>query len=147
MCFGSVGISQGNEYTPASRTLIVDYMREHLSHPTLSLQVESRSPFYGVKLTGIKPGEPNTLFQSVDDVSALVMGLEPDGKGVPILIKHYARMNAKLLSFGVWKNHSNAVVSFMVVDLTTADPKFLKRYMGEEGYAKFMDHHGLKSDP
>ncbi len=142
MFFGSVGISQGNEYTPASRTLIVDYMREHLSHPTLSLQVESRSPFYGVKIVGVKPGEANQLLQSVDDVSALVTGLEPDGKGVPILIKHYARMNAKLVSFGVWKNHSNAVVSFMVVDLTTADPKFLKRYMGEEGYLKFMAYHG-----
>jgi putative hemolysin len=142
-CFGSVGISQGNEYTPASRTLIVDYMKEHLSHPTLSLQVESRSPFYGVKLLGMKPGEANQLLQSVDDVSALVMGLEPDGKGVPILIKHYARMNAKLLSFGVWTDHSNAVVSFMMADLTTADPKFLRRYMGDEGYRSFMAHHGL----
>ncbi|MBL9116111.1 MAG: lysophospholipid acyltransferase family protein [Verrucomicrobiaceae bacterium] len=144
MCFGSVGISQGDEYTPASRTLIVDYMKEHLSHPTLSLQVESRSPFYGVKLNGVKPGEANRMLQSVDDVSVLVTGLEPDGKGVPILIKHYARMNAKLLSFGVWTNHSNAVVSFMVADLTTADPKFLKRYMGEEGYKTFMAHHGHK---
>lgn len=142
-CFGSVGISQGNEYTPASRTLIVDYMKEHLSHPTLSLQVESRSPFYGVKLVGMKPGEANRLLQSVDDVSALVMGLEPDGKGVPVLIKHYARMNAKLLSFGVWRDHSNAVVSFMMADLTTADPKFLRRYMGEAGYHSFMTHHGL----
>ena len=146
MCFGSVGISQGNEYTPASRTLIVDYMKEHLSHPTLSLQVESRSPFYGVKLAGMKPGEANQLLQSVDDVSALVTGLEPDGKGVPILIKHYARMNAKLLSFGVWKNHSNAVVSFMMADLTTADPKFLKRYMGDEGYKSFMAFHSDKTD-
>lgn len=142
-CFGSVGISQGNEYTPASRTLIVDYMKEHLSHPTLSLQVESRSPFYGVKLVGMKPGEANRLLQSVDDVSALVMGLEPDGKGVPILIKHYARMNAKLLSFGVWTDHSNAVVSFMMADLTTADPKFLRRYMGDAGYHSFMACHGL----
>lgn len=144
-CFGSVGISQGNEYTPASRTLIVDYMKEHLNHPTLSLQVESRSPFYGVRLAGMKPGEATRLLQSVDDVSALVMSLEPDGKGVPILIKHYARMNAKLISFGVWKDHSNAVVSFMMADLTTADPKFLRRYMGDAGYAKFMAHHGLKS--
>jgi hypothetical protein len=119
----------------------VDYIREHLSHPALSLQVESRSPFFGVKLNGVKQGEPNTLLSSVDDVSALVTGIEPDGKGVPMLIKHYARMNAKLLSFGVWTNHSNAVVSFMMVDLTTADPKFLKRYMGEEGYANFMACH------
>ena len=146
-CFGSVGISQGDEYTPASRTLMVDYIREHLSHPALSLQVESRSPFFGIKLNGVKQGEANELFSSVDDVSALVTGIEPDGKGVPMLIKHYARLNAKLLSFGVWTNHSNAVVSFMMVDLTTADPKFLKRYMGEEGYANFMAYHNASPPP
>ena len=139
--FGSVGISQGNEYTPASRTLMVNYMREHLSHPSFSVQVEPRSRFTGVKLSGLKREEISGLVQSVEDVSTLVTGLEHDGKGVPILIKHYTRMNAKLISFGVWKNHSNAVVSFLITDLTTSDPKFLKRYMGEEGYARFMAFH------
>ena len=146
MVFGSVGISQGNEYTAASRTLIVNYMREHLSHPTLSFQVESRSPFEGIKLSGMKPEEISSLVQSVEDVSTLVTGIEQDGKGVPILIKHYIRMNAKLISFGVWKNHSNAVVSFMFSDLTTSDPKFIKRYMGAEAYQRFMEYHGA-SEP
>jgi hypothetical protein len=149
MMFGSVGISQGNEYTEASRTLIVNFMREHLSHPTLSVQVQSRSPFEGIKLSGMKPEEIGSLVQSVEDVSTLVTGIEQDGKGVPILIKHYIRMNAKLISFGVWKNHSNAVVSFIVTDLTTSDPKFLKRYMGVEAYERFMAFHGAtepKSD-
>lgn len=144
MVFGTVGVSQGNEYTPASRTLIVNYMREHHSHPSLSVQVESRSPFTGVKLSGLKPEEVSSLLQSVEDVSTLVTGLEQDGKGVPVLIRHYTRMNAKLLSFGVWKNHSNAVVSFLISDLTTSDPKFLKRYMGDEGYARFMAFHNAE---
>ncbi len=141
--FGSVGISQGNEYTPASRTLMVNYMREHHSHPSLCVQVEPISPFTGVKFSGLKREEISGLVQSVEDVSTLVTGLEQDGKGVPILIKHYTRMNAKLISFGVWKNHSNAVVSFLVSDLTTSDPKFLRRYMGEEGYKGFMAYHGM----
>ena len=144
MVFGAVGISQGNEYTPASRTLIVNYMREHLSHPSLSVQVEPRSPFTGIKLSGLKKEEVSGLLQSVEDVSTLVTGLEQDGKGVPILIKHYTKMNAKLLSFGVWKGHSNAVVSFLITDLTTSDPKFLRRYMGDEAYARFMAYHGAE---
>lgn len=143
MTFGSVGISQGNEYTPASRTLIVNFMREQFSHPTLSLQVESRSPFEGIKLSGLKSEEISSLVQNVEDVSTLVTSLEEDGKGVPILIKQYLRMNAKLISFGVWKNHSNAVVSFIVTDVTTSDPKFIRRYMGAENYARFMAFHGL----
>jgi putative hemolysin len=143
--FGSVGISQGDEYSPASRTLIVNYMKEHLSHPTLSVHVESRSPFEGIKLSGIKKEELSDLVQRVEDVSTLVTGLEEDGKGIPVLIKHYIRMNAKLLSFGILKDHSNAVVSFIVVDVATADPKSMKRFMGgDEPYQKFLAHHGLQ---
>ncbi len=145
--FGSVGVSQGEEYAAASRTLIVNFMREQFNLPALSVQVESRSPFEGVRLRGLTPDEISGLVHDVEDVSTLVTGLEHDGKGVPILIKHYVRMNAKLLDFGVWKNHSNAVVGFMLADLTTADPKFLRRYMGDEGYRRFREFHGMKDEP
>lgn len=138
-------MSQGDEYCPASRTLIVNYMRNRLSHPQFALQVEARSPFKGIKLCGTDEQEISTRLQSIEDVHALVASLESDGKGVPILIKHYVRMNARLLSFGVWTNHSNAVVSFMLADLTTADTKFLRRYMGEDGYRNFIAFHGLHS--
>ncbi|MBX7212179.1 MAG: hypothetical protein K1X78_27980, partial [Verrucomicrobiaceae bacterium] len=83
--------------------------------------------------------------QDVEDVSTLVTSLEPDGKGVPVLIKHYVRMNAKLLDFGVWKNHSDAVVGFMIADVTTADPKMIRRYMGDDAYTKFRAYHGLEA--
>ena len=143
--FGSVGVSQGGEYADASRTLIIDLLRSQFSDPKLSVHVDSHSPFEGVRLNGVTPEEMGDLVQDVEDVSTLVTSLEPDGKGVPVLIKHYVRMNARLLNFGVWKNHSNAVVAFMISDLTTADPKLLRRYMGDEGYARFRAYHGLDS--
>jgi putative hemolysin len=142
-CFGSVGISQGEEYTPASRTLIVNYMRDKFSHPVFTEHVESKSPFQGIKLSGFDRDEPKDLLSHVDDVSLLVTGLEPDGKGVPVLIKHYLRLHAKLLSFGVWKNHSNAVVSFIVVDVPHAEPKLIKRMMGDY-YESYVRHHGVE---
>lgn len=143
--FGSVGVSQGDEYAAASRTLIIDLLRSRFGDPRFSVQVESQNPFEGVRLNGITPDEIGDLVQDVEDVSTLVTSLEPDGKGVPVLIKHYVRMNAKLLDFGVWKNHSDAVVGFMIADITTADPKLIRRYMGDEGYARFRAFHGLDS--
>lgn len=143
--FGSVGVSQGDEYSAASRTLIIDLLRSRFGDPRFSVQVESQNPFEGVRLNGITPDEIGDLVQDVEDVSTLVTSLEPDGKGVPVLIKHYVRMNAKLLDFGVWKNHSDAVVGFMIADITTADPKLIRRYMGDEGYARFRAYHGLDS--
>lgn len=144
--FGSVGVSQGDEYCAASRSLIVDYMRREHGQPELALELHSRSPFSGMSFGRLVKDDISALVKDVDDVSALVSGLERDGKGVPILIKHYIRMNAKLIDFGVWKSHSNAVVAFLMADLVTADAKFLRRYMGEEGYRGFMRFHGLKTD-
>ncbi len=146
MIFGSVGVSQGDEYCAASRSLIVDYMRREHGQPELALELHSRSPFAGVSFGRMVKDDISALVKDVDDVSALVSGLERDGKGVPILIKHYIRMNAKLIDFGVWKAHSNAVVAFLMADLVTADPKFLRRYMGEEGYRGFMAFHGVQVD-
>lgn len=143
--FGSVGVSQGGEYSAASRTLIIDLLRSQFSDEKLSVEVQSQSPFQGVRLNGITPEEIGDLVQDVEDVSTLVTSLEPDGKGVPVLLKHYFRMNAKLLDFGVWKNHSNAVVAFIICDMATAEPKMIRRYMGEEGYARFRAYHGLDS--
>ncbi len=143
--FGSVGVSQGDEYCAASRTLIVDYMRREHGQPELALELHSRTPFSGVSFGRLVKEDVSRLVKDVDDVSALVSGLERDGKGVPILIKHYIRMNAKLIDFGVWKSHSNAVVAFLMADLVTADPKFLRRYMGDEGYRGFMSFHGLNA--
>jgi hypothetical protein len=34
-------------------------------------------------------------------------------------------------------------VSFIVVDLTESEPKFVRRYMGAESYTRFMAYHGL----
>ena len=125
--------------------MIIDLLRSQFSDAKLSVEVESQVPFEGVRLNGITPDEIGDLVQDVEDVSTLVTSLEPDGKGVPVLIKHYVRMNAKLLNFGVWKNHSDAVVAFMMADITTAEPKLIRRYMGDEGYAKFRAYHGLDS--
>ncbi len=141
--FGSVGVSQGDEYSPASRTLIIDYLRNQHSEPSLAVQIESHSPFTGIQFRGISKEEISSNVTSVEDVSALITGLEEDGKGMPILIRHYTRMNGKMLEFGVWKNHSNAVVGFLVTDVTTADPKLIRRYMGDELFAAFRRYHGL----
>ena len=144
MIFGAVGVSQGDEYCAASRTLIVDYMRREHGRPELGLEIQPKSPFSGMAFGVWENKDISSLVKDVDDVSALVSGLESDGKGVPILIKHYIRMNAKLIDFGVWKSHSNAVVAFLLADLATADAKFLRRYMGEEGYQHFMAFHNLE---
>jgi putative hemolysin len=139
--FGSVGISQGDEFTPASRTLIVEFMRKHFSDAKMSLEIEPVAPFRSAEIFDLKEKDISGLLREIDDVSTLISEIEQDGKGVPVLIRQYIRMNAKLLSFGVWEEHSKAVVSFIMADLVGCDERILKRFMGKEGYEAFMAYH------
>ncbi|MFZ4763517.1 MAG: lysophospholipid acyltransferase family protein [Roseimicrobium sp.] len=146
MMFGSVGISQGDEYAPASRAVIVEFLRSQHSSP-LSAHVAPRFAYEGMSFEGLRPDEVRTLAASAEETNTVLSTIESDGKGVPILLKHYLRMNAKMLSFGIWRNHGNALVSFILADLTTSDAKLLRRYMGDDGYEAFMAWHHATPPP
>lgn len=145
--FGSVGLTHGSTFAPASRTLIVDFMRQQHGDESLAVHIEPVVPFEGVRLHGITPDEVSSLVHDVEDVSTLVSGLENDGRSVPVLFKQYTRMNAKLVDFGVWTNHGNSIIGFMIADLATAEPKLLRRYMGDDAYRRFREFHGMKDEP
>jgi hypothetical protein len=67
----------------------------------------------------------------------LVSEIEPDGKGVPVLLRHHLRLNATLLGFNRDPEFGNCIDGLIMVDLGTSDPKLLKRFMGEDGYRRF----------
>jgi hypothetical protein len=62
-------------------------------------------------------------------------------EGVPILIKHYLKLDGKFIAFNVDKHFSNVVDGLVFVDLTTTDTKILKRFMGQKGLEAFLAHH------
>ena len=68
----------------------------------------------------------------------MVNSLEADGKGVPVLLRQYVRLNAVLLTFNVDRKFKNALDGLVVVDLAASDPGLLRRYMGEEGLETFL---------
>ena len=74
-----------------------------------------------------------SLVKDVDDISTLVSEIEDDGRGMPVLLKHYLRLNARLLSFNVDETFGSCIDGLIVVDLRTTEPKILKRFMGEAG--------------
>jgi hypothetical protein len=47
--------------------------------------------------------------QIFEDVSFLICANEKDGKGVPVLLKHYLQLNGQLLSFSIAEAFSGVV--------------------------------------
>lgn len=64
-------------------------------------------------------------------VTALLKGIEPDGKDVPILLKHYSKLGAVFHCLGIDKSFNDTPGLLLSVDLPNAPEKLLKLYMGE----------------
>lgn len=66
-----------------------------------------------------------------EHVTALLKGIEPDGKDVPILLKHYNKLGAVFHCLGIDKNFNDTPGLLLSVDLPNAPEKLLKLYLGD----------------
>jgi putative hemolysin len=138
--FGPVSISAA--YAPASRELIVDFVRlgDHM-HP-LSGHVRPRHPFSRRSGASVDSGLPVARFlDDIQEVSGLVADIESDQKGVPVLLKQYLKLGGKMLGFNVDPKFRGVLDGLILVDLVETDPKTLSRYLGAEEAAIFLAHH------
>jgi len=142
MLFGAVSIS--NDYEPASRQLIVDYLKANNIEVNLARHVRPRRPFRSRKMAELDSAEFAAL-NDIEDVSRLVKQIERDSKGVPILLKQYLKLGGRLLAFSADAQFNDALDGLIMVDLRRSDPRVLARYMGDDGAAAFLAYHGKQA--
>ena len=128
--FGAVSIS--DDYSFISQNLIVRYLRRTKVDQTWGERVRALLPFQD------KPEELSQSFQSIEEVSACIASNEPDGKGIPVLLRQYFKMNATLLDFAFDPSFMNCLDAMVLVDLRQAPARLLKKYMGPDGYERFI---------
>ena len=136
--FGPVSIS--NDYQSFSRELLVRFIRAHHLAGELSDLAPPRNPFAFApdRWRGIDFGR---LLPNDEEADALVSDLEPDGKGMPVLLRQYLKLGARFLSFNVDQGFGSAIDALMFVDLTRTDRRVLDRYMGRQEAAQFRAYH------
>ncbi len=135
--FGPVSISNG--YSRAARELMVQFFRQQMQAG--NAVVRARKPFraraLGARfLLGLAQG-----IEGVQELSDFVADLEPDGKGVPVLLRHYLGLGAEILEFNVDPAFANALDALIVVDLMKSNPAVLEKYMGTEVRDRYLAHH------
>jgi len=136
---GAVSVS--NSYSPASRELIARFFERQPQSPEWQGAVKARRPLRGNLVHKWEMDSLATLLPGVDDLSEPISDLEPDGKGVPILVRQYAKLGGRLLAFSVDPRFGNTLDGFVVIDLTCTDPAVLARYMGKDQAAAFFAWH------
>jgi putative hemolysin len=133
--FGAVSISA--RYADVTRDLLMRFLEQnHLDRDAAALVQPTHAP--------VRPHPPEAAglgTLSVDAANRLVTQGEADGKGMPVLLRQYLKLNARLLGFNVDAGFGDALDALMMVELTTVDQAILKRYFGAKETAEYLARH------
>ncbi len=135
---GAVSVS--NQYTRASRELIARFFEKSALLADQGA-VRARRPLRGNFVEKWEMQALCSLLPDVEDLSAPISDLEPDGKGIPILVKQYVKLGGRLLAFSVDPQFGNTLDGFVMVDLRQTPFETLGRYMGKDGARSFFAWH------
>jgi putative hemolysin len=139
--FGAVSIS--NDYNQASREMIYRFFESRMQEDDLAGLIEPRHKFRPALLRQWDCRAMCRALRDLDELSQPITDVELDGKGLPILLRQYAKIGGKLLGFNVDRKFSNVLDGLVVVDLRQTDQTVLERYMGKESAMKFRSIHRL----
>jgi len=139
--FGAVSIS--NEYSSLSREMIVRYFEQREDGREFADFIQPRRPFRAPIMRRWDCGALCSLLRDLDELTEPISDVEEDSKGLPILLKQYAKVGGRLVGFNLDRKFSDVVDGLVIVDLRQTDPPVLERYMGKAGYAGFRRFHKL----
>ena len=73
--------------------------------------------------------------RDIDALDREVSAQESDGRGLPVLLRQYIKLGARVLSLNVDPDFADVVDALIVVDLDQAEPRRIRRFMGEQEHA------------
>jgi putative hemolysin len=136
--FGPVSIS--NDYSRLSRELMTSGLTHNFQIKELAHLVTPRVPvsIKPVRISGISKTQKDLLLRDIDQLSDLVADLEPDNKGIPVLLRHYLNLGGKLLAFNLDPDFKDVIDGLLLVDMVEANQRQLQRYMGRDNLSRYQ---------
>jgi putative hemolysin len=131
--FGPVTISA--RYSDRSQRLLMAFLQHNHLDRDLSDLVQAINP------STVSPAPEGAVPASVEDANRLIAAADGGAAGVPILLRQYLKLNARLLGFNIDPSFGDALDALMMVDLTAVEPAILHRYLGREETARFLQRH------
>lgn len=145
MLFGPVSIS--SEYQSLSRHLLMAFLRLTRFADELVPLVRPRNPPRAGHFRQLGERPVSTVVHDLDEVDELVREIETRGRSLPVLLRQYLKLNARLLGFNIDPDFGDVLDGLVLVDLLRTPPRVLERYLGAEEAAALRRHHGEAASP
>jgi putative hemolysin len=138
--FGPVSISQA--YSDFARQLMTSTLNEQMMVPELMRFVSPRLPVVvrKPKIKGCANKLTRAFSENLESVDSLLADIEADGKGIPVLLRHYLKLGGRMLAFNLDPDFSNVIDGLVLVELEKTPQKTLTRYMGKEGAGQYLNY-------
>jgi putative hemolysin len=138
--FGAVSISA--RYNDRTRDMLMRFLEQNHLHQQVAELVSSLHPYSPMyPRHDASAAAPRT----VEEADALVSQLEKDGRGMPVLLRQYLKLNARVLGFNVDPSFGDALDALMMADLVEVDARILRRYFGAAGARTLLEYHASTS--
>lgn len=135
---GPVSIS--SQFPDLSKALLAAFLEDKHAATELMDAARGRTPYTIPKQ--YRQHYYTVSVQGLQDVQELIEELEGSHLKVPILIKHYLKMGARIIAFNIDHAFNDAMDILVVTDLLASPPELMAKYMGEEGYRSYLAYHG-----
>lgn len=139
--FGAVSIS--DDYHSLTKQLLMAYLNTGDRQSKLQEFVHPRNPPRFRRFRDFSETPLSLVVRSVDEMDDLVQEIEHARRGVPILLRQYLRVNAKLLGFNIDPDFGDVLDGLMLCDVTTMGRSAMLRFFGAEGATRVCAFHGV----
>eukprot|EP01133_Synstelium_polycarpum_P003073 gene3073-3522_t len=122
--FGPVSIS--NNFSKFSKSLIVDYITKNHFDYELAHYVKPKNKFKA-DLTPIDKDLLIESSESLKDLDSLISDIENTHIKIPVLLRQYMNLNAKIICFNIDPKFSDCLDGFLLVDTQNIPPEMLEK--------------------
>ncbi len=122
--FGPVSIS--NSFSKFSKALIVDYITKNHFDYELARLVKPKNKFKA----DLSPIDTDLLIESSEslkDLDSLIGEVEHSHMKIPVLLRQYMNLNAKIICFNIDPKFSDCLDGFLVVDVQNIPKEMLEK--------------------
>lgn len=126
--YGTVSVS--NEYTALSRALILSYLKSNRMHPDLQHEVKAKCAPQNMDLLSEDARLLPTAMEDPKLLTSIISKIEPDGKGIPVLLRQYLRLGGTMAAFNIDHDFGDTLDCFVIVEPCAIDTRLRQRYLG-----------------
>lgn len=121
--FGPVSIS--NNFTKLSKTLIIEYIRRNCYDNRLAKFIRPKKKFEA-ELNDLETELLESHINSIKSLDSFISEIELNHNKVPVLLRQYIQLNAKIIGFNVDPKFNDSLDGFLVLDIQAIPEETIK---------------------